>query len=207
MKYDLELKYSCKRTKSRQESHSQNNPYLLWWMEVFSKWVVGELSPLNKLPSIGSRRSLTTRYIYTVREALLKSVLQNTPFVVLFSPRFLISFFVPSCAIVCHYLWESTPWSHGSHLRASNHSYYGISANIQKQIPIRFEIRKYNSLLFYKPLIIIVFTSITPSQRNRRCSPQRKIVFIKLCVNVPTIYKITNVVFWFNFSLENNLSM
>lgn len=56
-------------------------------------------------------------------------------------------------------------------------------------------------------LIIIVFTSIIPSHSNRRWSPQRKIVFIKLSVNVPAIYKITDTVFLFNFNLENNLSM
>lgn len=64
-----------------------------------------------------------------------------------------------------------------------------------------------NSLWVFIPLIIIVFTTIIPSQSNRRWSLQRKTDFIKPCVNVPAIYKITDIVFLFNFCLENNLSM
>lgn len=37
-------------------------------------------SSLNELPGIGSRWFLTTCYTYPIREALLKSILQNIPF-------------------------------------------------------------------------------------------------------------------------------
>lgn len=123
VKYDLELKYSYKRKKNPDRWSTQKQS-LSFVMRGRVQQMSGGGIPFPQQTAKRRKHVFPHGLLQlhcqrsTPQVSLTKHPLCSVLFC-FFLQGFKSVYFVPGCNIICRYIWETTPWSSGSHLQAS----------------------------------------------------------------------------------------